>query len=318
MPFNSQIDRTGSAALIPEDYAREIIQSVPEESMVLRLARRLRNMPSAQTRMPVMSALPLAYFVDGDTGLKQTTSVAWDNIFLNAEEVAVIVPIPEAVLDDASYDIWGEVRPLISQAIGRVIDAAILLGTNAPASWPASIKAGAVAAGNTLVAGQGVAATDLYDDILGVGGVIAKVEEDGFMVTGHVAHIAMRARLRALRDLELRPLFRTNMQDSSRYELDGSPLLFNMNNAFTAADALMFSGDFNQLVYSFRQELTYKLLTEAVIQDGTGAIIYNLAQQDMVALRAVLRMGWALPNPMTLQNQTAATRYPFAVLTQAP
>ncbi len=317
MPFNSVVDRTGSAALIPEDYAREIIKSVPEESMVLRLARRLRNMPSAQTRMPVMSALPLAYFVDGDTGLKQTTSVAWDNIFLNAEEVAVIVPIPEAVLDDASYDIWGEVRPLISQAIGRVIDAAILLGTNAPASWPDSIKAGAVAAGNTLVAGQGVAATDLYDDILGVNGVIAQVEEDGFMVTGHVAHIAMRARLRALRDLELRPLFRTNMQDSSRYELDGSPLLFNMNNAFTAADALMFSGDFNQLVYSFRQELTYKLLTEAVIQDGTGAIIYNLAQQDMVAMRAVLRMGWALPNPLTLQNENAATRYPFAVLTQA-
>lgn len=29
----------------------------------------------------------------------------------------------------------------------------------------------------------------------------------------------------------------------------------------------------------------------------TEGIIYNLAQQDMTALRIVFRMGWALPNP---------------------
>ncbi len=311
MAFNNQIARDAVVALTREASESSIIQSIPEESMVLRLGRRLRNMSSAQTRMPVLSALPMAYFVDGDTGLKQTTDVAWDNIYLNAEEIACIIPIPEAVLDDSSYDIWSEVRPLIPQAFGQVIDGAILVGTNAPASWPDSVLDGATAAGNTVAVGS--VGTDLYDDIMGVDGVLSQVEEDGFMVTGHVAHIAMRARLRALRDLELRPLFRTNMQDSTRFELDGSPLVFNMNNAFTAADALMFSGDFTKLVYSFRQELTFKFLDQAVIQDNTGAIIYNLPQQDMVALRCVLRMGWALPNPLTLQNQNAATRYPFAV-----
>ncbi len=283
MPFNNQIARDAVVALTREASESSIIQSIPEESMVLRLGRRLRNMSSSQTRMPVMSALPMAYFVDGDTGLKQTTDVAWDNIYLNAEEIACIIPIPEAVLDDSSYDIWSEVRPLIPQAFGQVIDAAILVGTNAPASWPDSVLDGATAAGNTVAVGS--VGTDLYDDIMGVDGVLSQVEEDGFMVTGHVAHIAMRARLRALRDLELRPLFRTNMQDSTRFELDGSPLVFNMNNAFTAADALMFSGDFTKLVYSFRQELTFKFLDQAVIQDNTGAIIYNLPQQDMVALR---------------------------------
>jgi len=49
--------------------------------------------------------------------------------------------------------------------------------------------------------------------------------------------------------------------------------------------------------------------------DGAGNIIYNLAQQDMVALRAVMRLGFALPNPINRMNPTAATRYPFAVLT---
>ncbi|MCU0503881.1 MAG: hypothetical protein MUC51_19345 [Anaerolineae bacterium] len=52
-----------------------------------------------------------------------------------------------------------------------------------------------------------------------------------------------------------------------------------------------------------------------MIQDGAGNIIFNLAQQDMVALRAVMRLGFALPNPINRMNQTAATRCAFSVLT---
>jgi HK97 family phage major capsid protein len=313
MPYDSLIARPTTSALIPEDVARDIIESVPEQSMVLRLARRLRNMPRAQVRMPVLSALPTAYFVDGDTGLKQTSEVEWDNVYLNAEEIAVIVPIPQAVLDDADYDIWSEVRPLISQAIGQVIDAAILIGTNAPVSWPDDLLTAATSAGNTVSATLG---DDIFDAIMGVGGVISLVEQDGFMVNGHIAHITIAAILRGLRDNNLQPIFQTTMQDRTRYALDGQPLLFNMNNSFAASDALMFSGDWNQLVYSMRQDLTYKILTEAAIFDNNGVLIYNLPQQDMVALRAVMRMGWALPNPLTLMNDDPSSRYPFAVLTQ--
>ena len=113
MAFNSQITRTDADALIPEAVSREIIQGVPTTSQVMRLGRRLPNMPRNKTRLPVLSALPTAYFVNGDTGLKQTTEMLWANKYLNAEELAVIVPIPEAVLADADYDIWGEIRPRI-------------------------------------------------------------------------------------------------------------------------------------------------------------------------------------------------------------
>jgi hypothetical protein len=63
-----------------------------------------------------------------------------------------------------------------------------------------------------------------------------------------------------------------------------------------------------------RQDITYKVLDQAVIQDGAGNIVYNLAQQDMVALRAVMRLGFALPNPINAIETTAASRFPFAVL----
>ncbi len=66
--------------------------------------------------------------------------------------------------------------------------------------------------------------------------------------------------------------------------------------------------------------MQYKLLTEAVIQDAdSGDIVYNLAQQDMVALRVTFRVGFQVANPVTLSNDDSPTdphitRYPFAVL----
>ena len=104
------IDRTGADALIPVQESNEIIQGIIAQSAVLSRGRRLQNMTSRQYRMPVLDMLPIAYFVNGDTGQKKTTNQAWDKKVITAEEIAVIVPIPEAVLDDAEYDIWADVR----------------------------------------------------------------------------------------------------------------------------------------------------------------------------------------------------------------
>lgn len=312
--YNSLIARADAEALIPEEISAQIVQNVPQASSFLRMGRRLPNMSRQKTRMPVLAALVSAYFVNGDTGLKQTTKAQWENKYIEAEELAAIVPIPEAVLDDADYDVWGEIRPLIVEALGVAIDQAVLYGTNAPSSWPTNLLTGAVGAGHGITLGAGI---DIYEDVLGVDGVLAKVEEDGFAVTGHVAALGMKAKLRGLRDKDGAPIFVRTIQAPTPYELDGVMIDFPTNGAIDAAQSLLISGDFRQAVYSIRQDVTYKVLDQAVIQDGSGNIIYNLAQQDMVALRVTMRLGWQLPNPVNRVNPTAATRYPFAALLPA-
>lgn len=322
MPYTNVIDRTDAAALIPTDTSREIIKSVVEINPLMNLARRLPNIPTSQRTMPVQSALATAYFVNGDTGLKQTTSLNWSNVSITAEELAVIVPVPEAVLDDAEYDIWGEIRPALSEAFSVAITEAVLYGTNIPASWTASLGAAGLFARATA-AGHVVSAAnyaDLYEAIMaessdGVPGLLMTLEADGFMATGHIASTAMRGRFRGVRDLNGVPIFKASMQDVTRYELDGAPIYFPTDGTINDDVSWMFTGDWTQLVYAFRQDITYKMLDQAVIQDAAGNIVYNLAQQDMVALRAVMRLGWALPNPINRQNQDAASRLPFAVLT---
>ncbi len=307
------INRTDLSGLIPEPVTREIIQGVTEGSAVLQMGRRLPNMTSKTQTMNVLDMLPTAYFVNGDTGMKQTTKMKWDKKKIYAEEIAVIVPIPEAVLDDSDYDIWGEVRPRLVEAFGKVIDSAILFGTNKPSSWRDSVLDTCTKAGSV------VAATPyIYDDIMAEGGVIAKVEESGYLVNGIMSAIQMRAKLRGLKDLNGVPLFKTDMQGATPYALDGSPMYFPRNGAFDTTKALMFAGDWTELVYSIRQDITFKIFDQGVVQDPSdNSIVYNLMQNDMVALRAVMRLGWEIPNPKTAYNDNITNPCPFAVYAPA-
>ena len=259
--------------------------------------------------MLVLDMLPVAYFVNGDTGQKQTTKQAWDKKFITAEEIAVIVPIPESVLDDSEYDIWGEVKPRIVEAFGKVIDMSILFGVDKPSSWRDDVVSTVTKAGAVVTLG-----VDLYDSIMGEDGVIAKVENSGYFVNGHMADISMRAKLRGLKDTTGQPIFKSDMQTGTTYSLDGSPMNFPNNGAFDKSKALMISGDFSQLVYSIRQDITFKLFTEGVIQNTDGSIAYNLMQNDMVALRAVMRLGWEIPNPINSVQKDKAKRCPFSIL----
>lgn len=322
MPFNNLISRADKTALIPEEVSREVLTNVGETSAVLKLARRLANMSRGQLRMPVLSALATAYFVDPtDVGLKHTTEVNWANRYVDAEEIAVIVPIPQTVLDDQDYDIWSEVRPELERAFGALIDAAVLYGTAIPASWTVNMGGAGLLAVCTAAAQviSAAAYADDYEAILGVdgagvAGLFGLVEADGYGVTGSIAPLAMKGRLRNIRDALGSLIFKTSMQGPSSYELDGSPILFPTNGAINGT-YLLISGQWNQLVYSMRQDMTYKIFTEGVVTDAGGNVVFNLMQQDMAALRATMRLGVALPNPINAVNQVAVTRCAFAMLT---
>lgn len=310
----NMISRQNAEALIQEQLINTIQQDAPKQSVFMQLARKLPNMTSRQTRIPVLDMLPMAYWVSGDTGFKQASQQAWDNIYLTAEELAVIVPIPEAVVADSSFDILGEVQPRIMEAIGQRVDSAVIFGVNRPASWRADIITTARQAGNNVAPGS---TPNYYDLIMGESGVIAKVEESGRMVTGALSAMGMRAKLRGMKGTDGHPIFKSDMQGSTQYALDGAPMYFPQNGSFDQSIAQLIVGDFSQAVYAIRQDITVKILDQGVIQNPeTKDIVYNLAQQDMIALRVAFRMGWALPNPATRMDGDR-TGCPFAYLEPA-
>ncbi len=306
MPYNSLVSRTDAAALVPEEVSNAMQANLEAQSAALSLGTTI-PLSRNQTRFPVLSALPTAYFVSGDTGLKQTTEAAWDNKYMYVEEIATIVPIPEAVLDDAGFDVWGQLQPLMEQAIVRVLDAAIIFGTSAPTTWASegNLVGKAVAAGNVIARGtNNAAAGGLHQDL---SDTVGTLEADGYVPNGAVANITLKGRLRSVRS--------TTGETQSLPEDIPAPMYVLPGLWPTGASAAEYLvGDWSKLVVGVRQDMTYKLITEGVITDNTGAIIYNLPQQDMVAMRLVFRAAYAVANPINYQQGTEGSRSPFAVL----
>lgn len=308
MPYNDSISGTDVGPLIPEEVADEIISGVEQTSAAMQLMRRAR-MSRAQQRLPVISALPTAYFVASGGGLKQTTRVAWSNKYLIAEEIAVIVPIPEAYLDDAEFDIWDEVKPKIEEAFAIAIDGAVLFGINKPDTWGTDVYTHAQTAGNSIVRGA-VAGQDLAGD---VSDLMSLVENDGFDVNGHAARRSVRGILRNLRDDNNQPIFSPGIPNKEPATLWGEPLNYVSNAAWNTDDALLLTGDWNQAIFATRQDITYKVLDQASIHDEEGALVYNFAQQDMVGLRCVGRFAYQVANVINREG-TYADQSPFGVL----
>ena len=295
----ANITRTDVDSLIETQVANEIFEGVIKDSKALSMFRRLPNMTSDKTKLRVLDSLPVAYFVDESTnnGRKNTTKMAWDKKFINAAELAVIVPIKENVLNDSSIDIWSEVRPRIVEAFAKKIDNAMFFGVDKPTDWRKGLVPSVIDAGAEVdETGK------LYSDI---NDVMTKVEESGYEVNGILGGVGLKGKFRMMTDTTGQPLNTTEIGSIRRAFMD--------NGVWDKSKSTLIAGDFSQAVYAIRQDVTYKILDQAVIQDTDGSILYNLAQDDMVALRVVMRLGWEIPNPVNALNGTE-TRFPFASL----
>ncbi|MCT2042614.1 phage major capsid protein [Pseudoclavibacter alba] len=314
---NGAIERTDALALLARQDINEIVKGSAKTSAALSSFRTI-TMSAGTARMPVLAALPTAGWVSESTtdkaGLKPVSEVAWDSKELIAEELAVIVPVHENVLADSAFDIWGEVKPLVVEQFGAILDAAVLFGTNKPASWvdPALVP-GAIAAGNTFAAGSGTV-KDLAEDINAAMGL---VEEDGFDVTAAYSHRGLKARLRGLRDANGQPIYLHEIRaDGVTSSIYGVDMHFVENGSWNKAAATALVGDASKAILGIRQDVTVKLLDQATLERADGTLLH-LAQRDMVALRFVFRVGYAVANPIQAGNTDIAKQFPFAVVTPA-
>ena len=301
--MGTEITKTNVEAFFEPDVVEEIIQGTVKQSVAMQLFRKLPNMSSDLMKMRVLDALPLAYWVnEGDNnGRKKLTKMAWDKKYIVAEELAVIVPIKENVLNDADIDIWGEVKPRIAEAFAKKFDQAVFNGVDKPSGFRTDLLTSIVNAGASIKQGANETLYSAIDKAM------AKVEESDYEPNGLVGGLNLKSKFRNMLDTTGQPLNTTEIGSLMRY--------FVSNGAWDKTKALMIVGDFSQAVYAIRQDISYKILDQAIIQDpATGEILYNLAQEDMVALRCVMRIGWEVPNPINAEQPDESIRFPFSAI----
>lgn len=288
----ADITRAEVASLIGEEYGPNVIKAATQGSTAL-AAFPTVNMGTKTRNMPVLATMPEAAWV-GDTdntGTKPTSKATWANKTLVAEEVAVIVPIHENTLDDATEDILAEIADLGGQSLGKKLDQAVFFGTDKPAAWTSlDLHAAAVAAGQTVAVVDGNAnQSDIYGATLQLAAMIA---DAGFDPTTALAKRSLAFTLANLRNANGDPV----LTDSG---LRGFDTFWSRNGAWSPTDATILLADPSTVRIGVRQDVTVKFLDQATV----GGI--NLAEKDMVALRFKARFAYVLGNPATPETGVA-------------
>ena len=298
----SYISRTDLAGLIPEEEVQEIFKGVEAQSAAMKLLYRLPNMSTKVSKLKVLDSLPVIYWQGADTARKQLTTQAWKNKYLTAEELAVIIPISKLAIDDSNYDIWGEVKPKVEEAIANKIDEAIFIGgAGVPSSFPDGLLVQAQEKGLVIAEDGTKKFYQLVSEALGL------IEELGYDASAIIGGPSLKKSFRDMTD--------TTGQIIVGSEIAALPREIVKNGAWDKSKASLMVGDFKQFVYAIRQELEAKLFEDGVIQDpSTGAILYNLLQDDMAAIRFTFRMGWQAPNPVNALAGDENLRLPLSVV----
>lgn len=279
----ADITRAEVASLISEEYSGPILDSAKQGSIAMAAFPSV-SMGTKTNNIPVLATVPEAgWVVESATaaeGVKPQSQATWANKTLVAEEIAIILPIHEDVVADATEDILLELAALAGQAIGKTFDEAVLFGTNKPASWTSNdLLAAAVAASQTQAVVDGPAnASDVYGAIQAMA---ALVEESGYDPTALIGPRSLRRRAANLRDTDGRPV------PLSFEEFDQ---FWSRNGAWSASDASAFVVDPSKVRIGIRQDVTVKILDQATV----GSI--NLAERDMLALRVKARLAYVLGN----------------------
>lgn len=310
MPFNNTIGRGDLGdVLMPDQVINDIIAEAPKSSIILARAARAR-LSSKKAKQPVLTTLPEAFWVNGDTGLKQTTKSQWENVYITSEEIAALVPIPDAVIDDASVPLWDQIKPLLAEAVGKTVDLAALFGINKPDTWPAAVVPESIRRGNAVAAGTG---KDFGVDVAKVGELVSL---DGYGVNGFASAPGLQWRLVGLRSDQGVPIYTPSLAEGTPSGLYGYPLNEALNGSWQPY-ADLFGADWTKFVVGIRQDITYKLLDQAVITDADGKVIFNAPQQDSQILRVVMRVGFQTALPMTRVNPDRGSAYPAGTVLSA-
>lgn len=319
----ADISRADVADLIQENYSNDLLTSATGTSQVL-AAFQTVNMGTKVSNLPVLATVPHAKWVGESAtepeGVKPTAKATWGNKQLVAEELAVIIPVHENAIDDATVNVLAEMAAMGGQAIGYALDAAVLAGIGKPASWTSpDLLTSATAAGNVFQVGGIGTEDDLGGSILQAAGAVA----DRYDPTTVFARSGLKYKLANLRNSDGTPIFLPSLSSGpdARDSIQGLTARWVKGTVDDGAggdtpiwdpaaiEALVV--DASRVRIGVRQDIQVKFLDQATV----GGI--NLAERDMVALRFKARFAYVLGDHVVDGQVPAAASSPAAVVTPA-
>ena len=272
--------------VLPKAVSSEIIAKTQEQSAVMRLARQV-TLPGQGMEIPVITGDPEAEWVT-ETGVKPVSNPSLDKKVMQGHTLAVIVPFSKQFLRDlpALYDEVIRRRP---GGLAAKYDKTVVFGPESGSLANFDNFSAVTAQSLQSSAYSGILAADI------------DIAEQGGIMNGIALSPQGKGVFLAALDKNDRPLFIDSVADDGVPKILGAPTYlssaaYKAGTAGSAGnpDVVGFAGDWTKAMYGIVEGVTIDISKEATltVTNGTSVSQINLFQQNMVAVRAEIEVGF--------------------------
>lgn len=266
---------TRSSITLPPDVAREIMQKTQTESAVMTLAQRI-DLPGHGASINVITSDPAAAWV-GEGNAKPVSDPGLQTKVMTPYKLAVIVPFSEEFARDAQT-LYDALIARLPRALGEKFDNTVAGGGTAPGS---NFDTFAAATAQST-------ATDVYDALVAADTDIAA---HGGILNGFAISPQARGVLLGAKDGNDRPLFINSVAEGAVPMILGAPTVLSKGMYVSGTPAVLgIAGDWTQAMYGTVEGVRIDFSKDATLVSGATTI--NLFQQNMLAVRAEIEIGF--------------------------
>ena len=284
----ADINRTTNSMALPSDVASEILQKTSSESAIMRLARKI-DLPGRGVTIPVITGDPSAAWV-AETAVKPVSNGTPGTKLMSAYKIAVIETFSKEFTRDAKM-LYDALIQRLPAALAAVFDSTVIGATDAPGGNMDTF--GSCQKQSILNANNGT--------YLGLVAADSDIAAHGGVVNGYAFGAQGRALLLTAVDTTNRPLFLASASEGAVDKVLGNPTYFNKNiyKAGTPGTSgtpavVGVAGDWSKALYGTVAGVEIGVTDTATLTvgSGTSATQLNLWQQNMVAVKAEIEVGF--------------------------
>lgn len=300
----STADTAKAGYNIPTALLAEVMRIKEEGYGIAR--REMRYLPfsgAGNSRdIPALSGSVSTYWT-AEGAKKTATQATFAKVTQSLKKLAAIVPLTEELVEDSAINLTALIAELFVEAVSIEEDAQFFAGDGTVFTGILNDTGAGRVPKLTLVAGKNTFAEATADDYLDLQ---YKVKTSARAKGKYFMHPTVVAEVMKLKDTTNNYIYAMPNGDKPA-TLWGKPVVECEALPATSAGTqnnkpFVIFGDLKQAcVYGDKGEMQVKLLDQATITDTDGTTVINLAEQDMIGIRVVERVGYAI----VLQNAVA-------------
>lgn len=307
----SDPDDAQAGLLIPVELRNEVLRIAQTQYGLAR--RDMFYLPFSgpgNTRTIPTLGTSVNVFWTGEGAKKRSTQPSFALVTQTLKKLAAIVPMTEEILEDSLINLNQLLGQLFAEAIAKEEDIQFFTGTGSP--WTGLLNNGQL---NQVAQASGDATQLTADDLLDMIDATPTGALNGAKFYFHRSVLSVIRKIKTVDGVYIFQQPNGTLPGSIwNYPYETSDAFPAVGDVGTGDPYILFGNLKQGAIFGDKQSIRIKLLTEATVGDTNGSesgsetqTSINLAEQDMVALRIVERVGYvvALPKAMTVLKASA-------------